>query len=142
MRRNLKFLGIGALMLGVIVLVAILSPSQSSPRSARSRPDPPAACTDLQCLGDKYTIRAGSYCAPHVEKLVSYSHRWTDGILESKFPAFQWSDKGTGVIRYIGSRIEFQNRYGAWVRYAYWCDFDTRSGVPVKVGALPLDEAR
>ena len=111
----------------------LVTPGRSGPPPAKPAP---AACADLQCVGDKYAIRAGFYCATHVENLGSYSHRWTDGILESKFPAFQWRDRGAGLIRYHGQAIEFlQSSDGAWEKHRYWCDFDTRSGEPIQVGA-------
>ena len=97
-----------------------------------------AACRkDIQCLGDRSSISAAAFCRVHVERLSEYAHRWTDGFLESKFPAFQWKDKTNEVIRYHGDSIEFQNAFGAWLKHRYWCDHDTVNDRPLRVGAEP-----
>lgn len=86
-----------------------------------------AACRqDLQCWGDRHAAMAGFRCASEVERLAAYSHQWTDGILESKFPRFMWKDREAGILTYMGDRIQFQNGFGAWVNHSYFCDFDPR----------------
>lgn len=53
-----------------------------------------AACMqDLECIGNKGTVAAGTYCPQHIEKLAKNSVKWTDGTLEPKFSRFRWKDK-------------------------------------------------
>ncbi|MCY1210824.1 hypothetical protein D9M69_142590 [compost metagenome] len=97
-----------------------------------------AACkSDLQCWGDKHAIAAGIACAPEVEKLAKYSHKWTDGMMETKFPRFRWANKDHSAITYIGDKIQFQNGFGAMQNHLYQCDFDPLAKQVVGVRAAP-----
>ncbi len=96
-----------------------------------------AACMkDLQCWGGKHNGAAGIYCDDYVEKLAKYSHKWTDGIFESKFSHFRWKDKSKGYITYIGDKIKFQNGFGAWENYIYECDLNPETNTVVDVRAM------
>ncbi|OQX27599.1 MAG: hypothetical protein BWK80_04550 [Desulfobacteraceae bacterium IS3] len=92
---------------------------------------------DLQCWGDKHHIAASIRCTGHVEKLAKYSHKWTDGILESKFSQFRWINMDKGIVTYIGDKIQFQNGFGAWQNYTYECDYDPNSDIVIDVRARP-----
>ena len=78
----------------------------------REEQEAEACRQDLQCLGDKFAIAARVYCKEHIEDLGEYAHEWTDGLLEYKFPAFSWSDKPNGIVRYHGDSIQFQTGSG------------------------------
>ena len=84
-----------------------------------------AACRfDLQCWGDKHSLRATRPCQLAIENLALYDYEWTDGLLGTKFDRFSWKDRKTGTLAYRGSEIKFQNGFGAWQRLSYWCDYD------------------
>ena len=92
---------------------------------------------DLQCWGDRHNIAAAFECDDYVEELAKYSHRWTDGFLETKFPRFRWKNRSTGELTYIGDSIQFQNGFGAFEHYRYECDFDPWSETVLAVRARP-----
>ena len=101
----------------------------------------PCRADDLQCLGDRGSLRAGLYCADRIEKLAKHSVKWTDGAVESKFDRFLWRNKGAGEITYIGNKVEFQNAFGAFTPIIYECDLagDGKTVLDVRVseGRLP-----
>ena len=96
---------------------------------------------DLMCLGSKGVSRAGAYCQDSVERLATYSVRWTDTTFGFKFTRFRWLDKSAGTITYIGDRVEFQNQFGAFAPVIYECDMtpDTKTVLAVRAhpGRLP-----
>ena len=79
---------------------------------------------DLQCWGDKHSLRAERPCQLAIENLALYDYEWTDGWLGAKFDRFAWKEREAGTIAYRGSEIKFQNAFGAWRRSSYWCDYD------------------
>lgn len=97
--------------------------------------------TDLQCWGDKHSIKASFACRPHVERLAKYQFEWTDGWLDSKFSRFGWKNKAKGQLTYVGDKIKFQNGFGAWQFATYTCDYDpvadTVLNVAANAGRLP-----
>ena len=83
------------------------------------------ACrADLQCWGDKHSLRATRPCQLAIEELALYDYEWTDGWLESKFDRFAWRNSRARTLTYHGSRIKFQNVFGAWRQASYWCVYD------------------
>ena len=83
------------------------------------------ACrNDLQCWGDKHSLRATFACQPLIENSAKYDYEWTDGWLGTKLTRFGWKKRKEGVLAYYGDQIKFQNGFGAWVRMAYWCDYN------------------
>ncbi len=97
-----------------------------------------ATCdADLRCLGDKHNLTAAFKCREPVERLSRFAFEWTDGVLEPKFGRFRWKDQAAGVVTYLGDRARMQNEYGAWMKAAYECDLDTRSGVALEARLLP-----
>jgi hypothetical protein len=55
----------------------------------------------------------------------AYALRWINGWLEYEFDGFA-KRRGTddGAIRLTGDKAEAQNRFGAWVRVNYLCEYD------------------
>jgi hypothetical protein len=97
-----------------------------------------ATClADLKCWGEKHVIAASVRCDDAVERLAKYSHKWTDGLLEPKFSHYRWKNRATGVVTYIGDKIQFQNGFGAFQNHIYECDFDPRSEEVLDVRARP-----
>lgn len=92
---------------------------------------------DLRCWGDKFNLAASFECEDEVERMANYSSRWTDGFLEPKFSHFRWRDKVTGIVTYVGDKIEFQNGFGAWQNFVYECDFDTQHQQALSVRGEP-----
>ena len=48
---------------------------------------------------------------------------------DTKFDKRIWRDRDAGVVSYGGNHVKFQNRFGAWQRLSYWCNYnpDTRA---------------
>lgn len=101
---------------------------------AATRAEESASQARLQDAGNDHILSAGLLCKDHIESLSNYAHRWTDGILGFKFSRFSWEDEDDSIVRYYGDKIQFQNAFGAWINYIYWCDYDTRNDGPVRVG--------
>ena len=96
------------------------------------------ACrSDLQCWGDRLTLRDIETCADQIEKLARYDHEWTDGIFGTKFSRFRWKDRRDGTLTYVGDEIKFQNAYGAWIPHTYFCDYDPGKRTVLGVHATP-----
>ena len=132
--------GCGTLIFfGIIVLVLAGMFSSKDPSTTPSPPEvSDADCKKtLQCWGDRQSIAAGVRCQGYVEKLAKYSYKWTDGILEPKFSHFRWKNQSTGVVTFIGDKIQFQNGFGAFQNYIYECDFDPSSEQVLHVRARP-----
>jgi len=91
----------------------------------------------LQCWGERQSIPAEARCQIYVEKLSTYSHKWTDGLLERKFSHFRWKNQKTGLITFVGDKIEFQNGFGAYQKYIYECDYDPFAQKVLDVRARP-----
>ena len=47
-----------------------------------------------------------------------------DGI---QVPKIAWKDRRAGILTYLGSEIKFQNRFGAWKKMSYACDYDPKT---------------
>ncbi len=73
----------------------------------------------LQCWGDKHSAAASIRCSGAITDQSTFDHEWTDGFLGGKFDRFSWSRQELGSIRYFGSELKVQNRYGAWRRVDY-----------------------
>lgn len=96
--------------------------------SARRGSSKELACRqELQCWGDKHSLRATLACQPLIENSARYNYEWTDGWLGAKLTRFRWKKRKAGLISYYGDKVKFQNGFGAWVRMAYWCDYNPAS---------------
>ena len=113
-------------------------PIAEAPKEAPK--EKPCAQDDLECLGNKGVISAGVFCKDKIERLAKHSVRWTDGMLEMKFSRFKWKNKSSGIITYIGDKVEFQNGFGAFSPMIYTCDLSadnkTVLNVSVREGRL------
>ena len=103
---------------GLKSMRAALTPKEQ----ARSKE---AACrADLQCWGDKHSLRATRPCQRAIEALARYDYEWTDGWSGAKFDQFGWKKRSAGTLVFYGSKIKFQNGFGAWSHMTYQCDYD------------------
>ncbi|MEH6353855.1 hypothetical protein [Pseudomonas sp. 3JA] len=117
---KMKDVIVGLVVVGLIAFVAVKCTGSNNSDQAQASTDCNA---DLQCWGDKNVMQATAQCKPRVERLASYTARWTDGTLEGKFPKFRWLNKDKGSLTYIGDKVEFQNGFGAYQAHVYECDF-------------------
>lgn len=88
------------------------------PKSQTCQPD------DLNCLinqGGGYDS-AAAHCARPIERLNSYDVRWTYNSSHPMFSQAHWLSDGHGAIEYLGDRVEFEDKYGAYVNVVYACD--------------------
>ena len=90
-------------------------------------------------LFDDGRIFAGIYCAEQVEARARYGAQWTNGFLEQKFPVGQWETETADkkVVRYMGDKVEFQNRYGTWETHLYECLVDVKNEKILSVAVAP-----
>lgn len=89
------------------------------------------------CWGERVQVDASIACENAVERLGKFSVRWTDGMLEPKFPRVVWADEEAGTLYFGGDKIEFQNGFGAWQPHIYACKFDPATLQVLEVGAEP-----
>jgi hypothetical protein len=106
-------------------------------KAAKARAEEAACLSDPKCLGEKYGVDAEIECRQQVERLARIDFRWTDGLLEPKFPRYVVLNLKTRRIRYRGDAIQFQNSLGAFIRHVYECDFDATAGQVLEVRAKP-----
>ena len=88
---------------------------------------------DKECINDRvcgknraessWGIDAAWRCEVLIEAHARYTHRWTDGFFEEKFPTKDWLH-GAKEVRLSGRSVEFQNGFGAWSRMSYTCTYD------------------
>jgi hypothetical protein len=122
----------------IVVALLLLAGCGESEAERQARLAREAACpTDLQCWGDKHSLRASFACDDVVERQATWSAEWTDGSLELKFSHFRWADREAGVLTFLGDRIRFQNGFGAWQNMAYECDWDPMSETVLAVRVRP-----
>lgn len=91
----------------------------------------------LECFGEKKRSIAEVFCDDEIEKLAKYSFEWTDGWLESKFTHYRWLNQEAGIISYSGSKIKFQNGFGAYQYHIYECAVDAINEKVLSVSARP-----
>lgn len=104
----------------------------------RAAAEAEAACrADAACWGERVMIPATIACKDAVERLGEFSARWTDGVLEPKFPRVVWADQEAGTLAFGGDAIEFQNAFGAWRPHKYVCKFDPATRTVLGAGAEP-----
>ena len=77
-------------------------------------------------LSDKFQTQAGVACRPHIESKAKFSFEWTDSLLESKFPSYKSKTVAPGILTVVGSKVKFQNAFGAMQFMTYMCDYDVR----------------
>lgn len=80
----------------------------------------------------EHRVEAELLCQRQVEAHAKYQFRWTDGWTTSKFDR-RLAQKRTGFIELAGSKIEFQNGFGAWSGHAYRCVYDPRFNVMIEI---------
>lgn len=96
------------------------------------------ACrSSASCWGEQHLVEATLRCRAEIPRLAAYTSRWTDGLLEFKFPLVRWHSRDDGILIYSGDKIEFQNGFGAWQNMVYECVFDTNTGYAIDVRAEP-----
>ena len=98
---------------------------------------PPRPPQDNQWTPASRELFAAVQCPDHIERLAQYGARWTDGMLEPKFPRSGWQDAANYLAVYMGDAIEFQNGFGAWQRYRYSCVVDVKNEQVIDVAAVP-----
>ncbi len=98
---------------------------------------PVCATDDLKCLADDGMFGAAIYCLDDIEKQARYSIKWTNGIIEPVFSRMRWLNKEKGQITYIGDKLQFQNKFGAFENVVYECDLekDNKTVIATRVRA-------
>ena len=114
----------GGMLAGKMELPADVRTKGELTEEEKAQSEEVACRFDLQCWGDKHSLRATRPCQLAIENLALYDYEWTDGWLGTKFDRFAWKDRKAGTLAYRGSEIKFQNVFGAWQRLSYWCDYD------------------
>ncbi|ADU72469.1 hypothetical protein [Pantoea sp. At-9b] len=87
---------------------------------------------DAYCYASKH--KDGNYiCKIAVENSAQYQFKWTDGITESKFSAYNWYDKNRKLVTLFGHRAQAQNGFGAFKNIEYSCTFNADTGEVISV---------
>lgn len=96
-----------------------------------------AKCKDnLQCWGDKNAASADVYCKAPIEHMAKYSAKWTNsGAFELRFSQYRWLNQASGMLTYLGDKVQFQNGFGAYQNYRYECDIDPATNQVLDVRA-------
>ena len=153
-RRYFGAPGIIVSTVAIIIAIGIIAslsgdPDYSPSQSENPRPMPTATQTlskDEQCLRTKgcaadrtgWKIDAQVYCRPQIENLARYSYEWTDGWTESKFDRLIVAFDHKSIL-YQGSKVNFQNGFGAWQRMRYSCRYDPINELVLEVEAHPYN---
>jgi len=120
-------------------IVEMRNPTPVEPAPAKKPVLTSAQCMkDIQCWSSRHDIDAVVACKRPIEKYAKYQHRWQDGILSPTFPRVQWKDEKSGVVTYIGDKVQFQNGFGAWQNYRYECDYSPKAQQALAVRVTPM----
>jgi hypothetical protein len=92
--------------------------------------------TDLRCWAGK-NINSAILCREPIEKLTRFDFKWDDKFLEGKFSHFRWHNKAAGTVTYLGDKLLLQNKFGAYERMIYECDYDPIGETPLAVRMNP-----
>ena len=116
-----------------VVFLVFTEPVEETSSAYRPSPTPrPAArdkdlncLKDIQCASNKsnWQSAADRTCRPYIENLAEYSAKWTDGW-DSIFDWVVLQPPDFKTLKYTGSKVEFQNVFGAWLPMEYECVYD------------------
>ena len=108
----------------------------------RPFPNPEAelACRmEAACWGERHLATAARACFPRVEADAIREHRWSETAHAARLPRVAILDADRGIISYEGDAVEMRDGFGRWIRHAYSCILDPRSGeVRVRLRKVPL----
>ena len=155
--RARRYFGAPGIIVSTIAIIVVISivgvlngdPEYSSPQSEDPGPLPtltPALSEDEQCLHTRgcaadrtdWMSEAEVYCGRQIEDLAHYSYEWTDGWLEPKFDRLIVAFDHKSIL-YQGSKVRFQNGFGAWQRMQYNCRYDPITERVLSVEAHPYN---
>lgn len=84
-----------------------------------------SACgNDNSCIYDLFIVDTEVACSRSIEGLANYTHRWTNSFGEPRYSHYNVNAQGKNTITLYGSKIEFQNGFGAWKKATYSCVYD------------------
>ena len=126
----------------ILVIVVIVAGAISLIQTIQEWGDRAEACKqDPTCWGDKHLVNAESVCKRSIERYARYSHEWIDGFGGDKFSRWHMAADAGDELVYYGSKVRFQNGFGAWQRMRYVCHYrpgkDIYTGVAVNVSVEP-----
>lgn len=119
--------------LGLFIYGLVKSPNVST-TPARPTVNDAECQQNLQCSGDRSSTTATRLCKAAIEAHALHSVRWTDSFANPALARADWADQSAHTLRYYGTRVEFQNGFGAMTRMVYSCDYD-----PVSRKVLAVD---
>lgn len=132
----------GSLIVGPMLALSSIAVAADD---GNKSPDMESCGSDDECLAIEVLEDANRLCSEKIERLASYSFKWTDSFLNplERFSIYVFSQKKTRV-NYYGDSLKFQNGFGAWYNMKYACTFDIgdRAVVEVKAARGRLDEAK
>jgi hypothetical protein len=111
--------------------------AQKTEESALAESKPRDCGDDVQCYAEESEIEASAQCGKEIERLAKYQSKWLTGWTTPTFSRVKWKNQNARVITFVGDKIQFQNGFGAWQQYIYFCDFDIRSKQVTSVRAEP-----
>ena len=84
---------------------------------------------------------AEAACGRLIEGYARYAYKWTDGFGESKFDSWNMTLVTGDELFYYGSKVRFQNSFGAWQRMRYDCHYvpgtEIHNGTALSVNVEP-----
>jgi hypothetical protein len=75
----------------------------------------------LKCMGDLKQSVAEAKCKPLIEKRAKNNFEWGDGEI---FTGFGGHKLYSNTVVYYGDNVKFQNGFGGWSYYTYYCEFN------------------
>lgn len=79
-----------------------------------------------QCFYDRHFATITSRCQRAIESRTLYKHKWTDGLLDSKFSRAYWVMPNE-VISVDGDKIQMQNGFGVMQNQIYQCWYNVQT---------------
>lgn len=97
---------------------------------------------NVTCWADVHIAVAEVRCRSAIERRARFQYEWT-GKAHDVFSDYRWSKfgpgdgSGIGVVTYVGDKVKFQNRFGAWSPMVYECDYNPETQDVIDVRLKP-----
>lgn len=115
-----------AVVILLIVAVAMIPKAPETPEQIAAREAADAECRkSLNCWGTKNKVSASIYCLSAIDRRAG-EIKWTDGA-DLKLRYQRWLNRDEGSLTFYGRALQVRNAFGAWVNYAFECDYDPKT---------------
>lgn len=134
LHRGIKHWG-GYWLIAVVVTIVMMniagglwpparSPSRGELRDHETRAFEAKCRLDTECFATRNYMRAEALCARQIESQELHAVRWLDSMAGRKFERHSRLLEGSGVVTYLGERLQVEDGSGKYRYHTYDCTYD------------------